>query len=80
MKATLDALDERLHGLLTRPCGLAARIVCAALTAAFIVCAVLFNRGGAEFTSVVAGEKQYARVAVFEGGSLLAAGQHAGGV
>ncbi|MBS6463847.1 MAG: ABC transporter permease subunit [Firmicutes bacterium] len=46
--------------------------VCAALTAAFIVCAVLFNRGGAEFTSVVAGEKQYARVAVFEGGSLLA--------
>ena len=33
MKATLDALDERLHGLLTRPCGRAARIVCAALTA-----------------------------------------------
>ena len=32
MKATLDALDERLHGLLTRPCGRAARIVCAALT------------------------------------------------
>ena len=33
MKATLDALDERLHGLLTRPCSRAARIVCAALTA-----------------------------------------------
>ena len=33
MKATLDALDERLHGLLTRPCGRAARIICAALTA-----------------------------------------------
>lgn len=33
MKATLDALDERLHGLLTRPCGRAVRIVCAALTA-----------------------------------------------
>ena len=33
MKATLDALDERLHGLLTRPCGRAARIVCAALAA-----------------------------------------------
>ena len=32
MKATLDALDERLHGLLMRPCGRAARIVCAALT------------------------------------------------
>ena len=31
--------------------------VCAALTAAFIVCAVLFNRGGAEFTSVVAGRQ-----------------------
>ena len=33
MKATLDALDERLHGLLTRSCGRAVRIVCAALTA-----------------------------------------------
>ena len=33
MKATLDALDERLHGLLTRPCSRAARIICAALTA-----------------------------------------------
>ena len=54
--------------------------VCAALTAAFIVCAVLFNRGGAEFTSVVAGEKQYARAAVFEGGSLLAGRDNTGGV
>lgn len=32
MKATLDAWDERLRGLLARPCGKAARIVCAALT------------------------------------------------
>ena len=36
VKATLDALDERLHGLLTRPCGRAARIVCAALTAVWL--------------------------------------------
>ena len=33
MKATLDALDERLRGWLALPCGKAARIVCAALTA-----------------------------------------------
>ena len=32
MKATLDALDERLRGWLALPCGKAARIVCAALT------------------------------------------------
>ena len=31
MKATLDALDERLRRLLTQPCGRAARIACAAL-------------------------------------------------
>ena len=31
MKATLDALDERLRRLLAQPCGLAARIACAAL-------------------------------------------------
>ena len=32
MKTMLDALDERLRGLLARPCGRAARILCAALT------------------------------------------------
>lgn len=43
-----------------------------ALAAAFAVCAVFANRtGGVE--PVFAGEKQYARAAVFEGGSLLAA-------
>ena len=31
MKATLDALDERLRRLLAQPCGRAARIACAAL-------------------------------------------------
>ena len=31
MKATLDALDERLRRLLAQPCGCAARIACAAL-------------------------------------------------
>ena len=32
MKTMLDALDERLRGLLARPCGRVARILCAALT------------------------------------------------
>ena len=32
MKTMLDALDERLRGLLARPCGRGARILCAALT------------------------------------------------
>ena len=32
MKTMLDALDERLRGLLARPCGKVARILCAALT------------------------------------------------
>ena len=31
MKATLDALDERLRRLIAQPCGRAARIACAAL-------------------------------------------------
>ena len=49
MKATLDALDERLRRLLAQPCGRAARIACAALVllgfAVGILGTILFIRG-----------------------------------
>ena len=76
MKATLDALDERLRRLLAQPCGRAARIACAALV-------LLGFAGGTLAIQGTSLESLWNdQVPVVSGGMLaaLAAGYLAGGI